>query len=58
MLEVQVEKCLCIIWFLIQEIIAEKDRDAGNIQQTVDTGEKLLPDTAPEGRETIKQEIR
>ncbi|XP_076463750.1 muscle-specific protein 300 kDa-like isoform X7 [Babylonia areolata] len=42
----------------LQEMIAEKEEGASMIHQTVDSGERLFPNTAAEGRDIIRQELR
>ena len=46
------------ILFLIQELLVEKDQDTPGIHQAVELGERLYPNTAAEGREIIRQELR
>jgi nesprin-1 len=38
--------------------MAEKEQGATRIHITVESGEKLYPSTAAEGREIIRQELR
>ena len=42
----------------LQELLAEKEQGATRIHMTVESGEKLYPSTAAEGREIIRQELR
>ena len=42
----------------LQELQAEKEQGAAKIHMTVESGEKLYPSTAAEGREIIRQELR
>ncbi|KAL8590280.1 hypothetical protein ACOMHN_006396 [Nucella lapillus] len=42
----------------LQEVIAEKEEGFNLIHQTVETGERLYPNTAAEGRDIIRQELR
>ncbi|GFO48198.1 nesprin-1, partial [Plakobranchus ocellatus] len=42
----------------LQELSAEKDEGTHNIHQTIESGERLYPSTASEGRDIIRQEIR
>lgn len=42
----------------LQELMAEKEQGAARIHLTVESGEKLYPSTAAEGREIIRQELR
>ena len=46
--------CVC----LFQELSAEKDEGTQNIHQTIESGERLYPSTASEGRDIIRQDIR
>ena len=42
----------------LQELLAEKELGANRIHITVESGERLYPSTAAEGREIIRQELR
>ncbi|KAK7104412.1 hypothetical protein V1264_019133 [Littorina saxatilis] len=42
----------------LQELTAERDEGASMIHQTAESGERLYPNTASEGRDIIRQEIR
>ncbi|KAJ8309205.1 hypothetical protein KUTeg_014079 [Tegillarca granosa] len=42
----------------LQELIAEKEQGTNKIHFTVESGEKLYPSTASEGRDLIRQELR
>ncbi|KAL5008450.1 hypothetical protein ScPMuIL_014031 [Solemya velum] len=42
----------------LQELQAEKEAGTAKIHNTVETGEKLYPNTAAEGRDIIRQELR
>lgn len=42
----------------LQELMAEKEQGAAKIHVTVESGEKLYPSTAAEGREVVRQELR
>ncbi|XP_076442566.1 muscle-specific protein 300 kDa-like isoform X3 [Babylonia areolata] len=42
----------------LQELTAERDEGASMIHQTVESGERLFPNTASEGRDIIRQELR
>nr|KAG5692778.1 hypothetical protein BaRGS_009394 [Batillaria attramentaria] len=42
----------------LQELMAERDEGASMIHQTVESGERLYPNTASEGRDIIRQELR
>ena len=41
-----------------QELLLEKDEGASRVHEAVEQGEKLFPNTAAEGRDIIRQEIR
>lgn len=43
---------------MLQELTAERDEGASMIHQTVESGERLYPNTASEGRDIIRQELR
>ena len=42
----------------LQDLCSEKEQESGKIHQTIDLGEKLYPNTAVEGREIIRQQLR
>ena len=42
----------------LQELTAERDEGTSMIHQTVESGERLYPNTASEGRDIIRQELR
>ena len=42
----------------LQEIMAEKEEGASKVHKALEMGEKLYPNTASEGREIIRQELR
>lgn len=42
----------------IQELLVEKEQGAAQVHQTIELGEKLYPNTATEGREIVRQELR
>lgn len=46
--------CLC----RLQELVAERDAGFGKLSSAVESGEKLYPNTAADGREVIRQELR
>ena len=48
---------VCTHW-LLQELTAERDEGASMIHQTTESGERLYPNTASEGRDIIRQELR
>ena len=43
---------------LLQDLIQDKDIAFAHLNQATEAGEKLYPNTAAEGRETIRQELR
>lgn len=43
---------------MLQSLFAEKDQGLKMLNKTVESGEKLFPDTAVSGREKIRQELR
>ncbi len=42
----------------LQELVAEKEHGNDKLIQAVDSGEKLYPNTAADGREMIRHELR
>ena len=42
----------------LQEVMAEKEEGALRVNNALEAGEKLYPNTASEGREIIRQELR
>ncbi|XP_035824390.1 nesprin-1 [Aplysia californica] len=42
----------------LQELMAERDEKANVIHQTIESGERLYPSTASDGRDHIRQDIR
>ena len=45
-------------FLFVQELSAEKDEGTHHIHQTIESGERLYPSTASEGRDIIRQDIR
>ena len=43
---------------MLQELLLEKDEGASRVHEAVEQGEKLFPNTAAQGRDIIRQEIR
>ena len=41
-----------------QELISERDAGFAKLNQAIEAGEKLYPNTATEGREKVRQELR
>ena len=46
------------LFYITQDLVTEKDEGANMIHQTVESGERLFPNTASEGRDIIRQELR
>ncbi|XP_074648980.1 muscle-specific protein 300 kDa-like isoform X3 [Tubulanus polymorphus] len=42
----------------VRELLSDKENGFSKLNQTVEAGERLYPNTASEGRETIRQELR
>jgi nesprin-1 len=42
----------------LKELVAERDTGFGKLSSAVEAGEKLYPNTAAEGREVIRHELR
>lgn len=45
-------------FFCVQELSVERDAGFGKLNNVVESGERLYPNTAAEGREVIRQELR
>lgn len=50
------QSCELLLW--LQELSTERDAGFTKLNQAVEAGEKLFPNTAPEGREVVRQELR
>ena len=44
--------------WVFQELISERDAGFAKLNQAIEAGEKLYPNTATEGREKVRQELR
>lgn len=42
----------------LQSIISERDQNSGKLSEFITSGESLFPDTATNGREAIRKELR
>ena len=43
---------------VLQELISERDSGFAKLNQVIEAGEKLYPNTATDGREKVRQELR